>query len=145
MTTEPDINTIVDRIEHWLEELESGKHKQGRQHLLQNGTYCCLGVAADIVLGYRAKIGSSGVVFFSNPNGTEGMGASIEEPEDMGLLTPLGGNTKGTKESSLYYLNDHEGMTFPEIAAILRDDLANNNRGYFIDAVYPAWKERNAA
>ena len=33
----------------WVEALRSGKYKQGRQYLNQDGKYCCLGVACEVL------------------------------------------------------------------------------------------------
>lgn len=40
----------------WVEELRSGKHTQGMDYLCRDGMYCCLGVAAEFVLGINPKL-----------------------------------------------------------------------------------------
>jgi hypothetical protein len=103
----------LQEIEGWIDDLLSGKYKQGRYVLkTRNGTYCCIGVACE----------RAGVVNIENQATSThqimdfvyGINTSLaEEPEDNRFSY--------TGEcASLAAMND-SGSTFEEIAALLFD------------------------
>ena len=105
----------------WLEALESGKYIQGRDCLVTTGgKFCCLGVACDLFAGVKA---------FPVQNNIHGKMAYIGETN---YLPPIvinklcffssdGAQDKSlvNKSKSIAQMND-EGMTFKEIAAVIR-------------------------
>ena len=46
---------ITEPVEKWLTALESGKYKQCRGELFDDGSYCCLGVAAKVISSNRMQ------------------------------------------------------------------------------------------
>lgn len=92
----------------WVEALRSGKYKQGKEWLIANGAYCCLGVLAKCA-GY--------------PSGDlAGCGTLSGFPralEFVGLTSDIGdyGNT------TLCDRND-KGASFAEIADIIESEPA---------------------
>ena len=106
-------------IELWLQALESGKYKQGKDVLkTKTGKYCCLGVACEIANENKVR--------------------KIEIEEGVDQLLPLtlakflnissdGGfqfnvTHRGREYSSLTSLNDL-GITFKSIARIIREQI----------------------
>ena len=47
---------IKERAMELVAALRSGKYKQGKNYLRADDTYCCLGVAVDLVRGYRRAL-----------------------------------------------------------------------------------------
>ena len=119
-------NLITDNQERareiWIQALESEKYKQGAGHLqFPTGKFCCLGVACEVL-------------------GAKYDGGEEYPPQEvvdlLGLVTDHGGcnetqadQLKGKLEVydydgsslELVELNDDVGLTFKEIAGLLRD------------------------
>lgn len=91
----------------WIEALRSGKYEQGNHALYENGKYCCLGVACEVLYGPS----DDGVWF-------DRCGFAPDElVHDLGLYG-VDGPTRGARVSgwlSLTAAND-VGATFEEIA-----------------------------
>jgi hypothetical protein len=91
----------------WLEALESGEYKQCKKALKKGDSYCCLGVGG-VTLGLDEllEIGSSS--FYVDIKDGLNLIGEMGQPKDIDLLP-------------LYQLNDHQGKTFKQIAAHLRE------------------------
>jgi len=119
----------------WLEALESGEYEQGRRYLRQNDSFCCLGVALN-VLKKMGKLKDEWVPTDVNRGYTTftyGGSRSLPSREQMCLMHGLdpakwseseaprllyvdvGGSPRG-----LYGLND-DGLTFKQIAQLIRE------------------------
>lgn len=97
----------------WLEELRSGKHKQCTEDLRFRDSYCCLGVAAEFVLGIKPQRAAPSNHWTFNGNS----GCLAEgDWEQMGLVGDEGNFAEYRDDGgSLASLND-KGWTFTEIA-----------------------------
>lgn len=110
-----------DFFELWIKALESGEYRQGKEYLLRNEKYCCLGVACDVAIKENAR---------------KVMEIEYEQvlPETMmyflgiddtgSFLTPI--THRGVEYDSLAHLNDR-GVKFKTIAKIIREQLAAGN------------------
>ena len=99
----------------WVEELRSGRHRQGRERLKRlNGSMCCLGVLQGVVLGLPVVVG-------------EDAWLSGEALEASGMSTNIGDLPHAAQEIGAYTLAglndgapaDMRCRTFPEIADII--------------------------
>ena len=110
-------------IELWLQALESGKYKQGKEYLWTTGDgYCCLGVACVIAQenGVRKiKIGQNIEELLPKT-----MCNFLKMSADAGFKCPIDYNKK--EYTSLADLND-KGITFKTIAKIIREQLKEKN------------------
>ena len=92
-------------IQKWIAALRSGEYKQGKIALLQDGHYCCLGVAADLL---------------------EKDGEAPQRPwrsARVGVLSmPFPGKLSRTTENRLWIMND-DGVPFPEIADYIEREI----------------------
>ena len=110
----------------WVEALRSGDYQQGRRSLRPtNDTYCCLGVACDVLSnenqGWEAN---QGEFWFYRSDGSLVARELPSEVRDMlGLQTAVGNMTKldWRLGKSLASMND-EGSTFEEIADIIESE-----------------------
>lgn len=103
-----------ENVRLWLDDLRSGKFKQGRNFLCLNGADCCLGVLAKrMVLKYPGAISVKGCQDFMR---FDGMCRALTERirKMIGLNTGLGGYIGG----HLSRKND-DGVHFAEIADII--------------------------
>ena len=105
----------------WLKALESGKYRQGKLFLCSflnetgEAKFCCLGVACD----------NFAIHFIEERGIVRYLGESCKAPASVvGILAlyTRSGDTKDYKGPSLTYLNDTAGLSFREIAAIIRKD-----------------------
>lgn len=95
-------------LEEWPEALESGEFKQGKGCLLEDGKYCCLGVACEL-LSRKRLLPRNGV------NGWIDLSALPQKAQDL-----LGISTVGHyRRTSLATLNDR-GKSFKQIAKLIR-------------------------
>lgn len=107
----------ADRI-RWAEALESGKYKQGRGSLFDNGCYCCLGVLQEI----------NGLPVYSQFSEDYETDIPAEWPADTGhislpslnevdylLALDEDGESYGADK-----LNDDAGLSFKQIAQLIR-------------------------
>lgn len=106
----------------WVKALRSGKYKQGKGALFENGRYCCLGVLARLAVkeGVIKKI----------------LGCHLEPSvmEWAGIRTPLGMYDENSKVvSDLANQNDGynvKAKTFKQIADIIESEP----KGLFVKA-----------
>lgn len=96
----------------WIEVLESGYYPQGRGALYRGGRYCCLGVAVKVTDNGR---------FVDNH--------TLSNRQYSALDLNSGSGIAANSNRSLVVLNDEEQKTFPEIAAILRNEPQNYFKG----------------
>ena len=98
----------------WIEALRSGKYKQGRLALrTRDDHFCCLGVLCDV----------SGVSEWEE-NGQRYSydGALCLPPSPLrNQLTPEAGH-------ALMAMNDHSGMSFPDIADWIETNIPEDNQ-----------------
>jgi len=103
----------IELIEDWIEALESGDFEQEREQLHGgNRHFCCLGVGA-LVEGFSPR----DMVYMevaSDLNGSV-LGDMLREL----VANPPNNNSEG----QLAILNDEWGLTFDQIAYILRREL----------------------
>lgn len=112
-------NQFTPEQEKWLQELESGRHKQTQQFLKDGFGYCCLGVACEFVFNISWHE-EDGMFLFERM-------AEVLSPnhvEKLCLYSPQGEILEiwGNKFDSWNYLtqcNDN-GMTFADIAGRIR-------------------------
>ena len=94
--------------EKWVNALRSGKHKQGRRALRDNGCYCCLGVLCEV----------SGLPY----NGHDSF-PPVSVCDWAGLLAYNPQVLIDGKELALTTLNDDYRMSFNEIADLIESQL----------------------
>jgi hypothetical protein len=108
----------VDVVQKWVDWLEDKKNVQARGHLRRADAHCCLGGLAT-VLGLTFKPVTDneremqiGCYYFEGLHGKSTVALPDEVWEQLGF-----------DESQGFYmaLNDAEGKTFKEIAAVLRE------------------------
>ena len=101
----------------WLKALRSGKFKQARRQLRENGKYCCLGVAVAVHSAKYAK--SSQNDYRSEPTKNSvprGVLPALNQliPETYDSESPMG---------VLINLNDSEDWSFKRIATWIEKNL----------------------
>ena len=90
----------------WVAALRSGKYKQGRGALRKGDTFCCLGVACDLIDKDGWEDGTFGM-------GWNGTGC---ESTDLPFIN-------SDEAISLSELNDKERLSFKEIADYIEHNL----------------------
>ena len=125
---------ITPKQRKWVETLETTTKKQGQRalHNIKDDAYCCLGICESLFCDSesvydkgsirpltRFHHGGTDCTFFLTDRTTEELRFYDIYAK---LNTPI--TYKGEEYSSLYKLND-DGVTFKEIAAIIRSDPAN--------------------
>ncbi len=108
-------------LERWIPALRSGRYRQGKRNLRNpNDTYCCLGVACDLMVtdgiltewkkdGFHWQIMGQQTVLPTKASQFLGMSMT-------GLISFVEG-----VPFSLSILNDEKGWTFDQIADILEE------------------------
>lgn len=128
-------NVFTEKQEAWLKALESGEFQQVQNALCNSGGMCCLGVATHVVdpkhnaLKYgewsRSSYDEDYSVDELNDLGDDGATAPPETVEELMLNNSEGKFRFGYKTdggiSALIGLNDSAKLTFPEIAAFIRE------------------------
>lgn len=111
--------------QRWLDALRSGDYVQGRNALRRaNNTFCCLGVACDVLFPNRWKLDPSEVYVFTSMNGEVMWGTLSHELIGALALSFAGSRLDGKDHaftdswaiSTLTAANDDYGKTFNEIA-----------------------------
>lgn len=103
MSTYQKMNPEVKRV--WINELRSGRYKQGFGRLRTDGRFCCLGVLCDMS-GAEASWMVGGLY------GAPGSGSYCIPP---GAIERWAGLSAAAREG-LITLNDEKGATFAQIA-----------------------------
>lgn len=117
----------VEHVKLWIEALESGEFDQGKSQLRDGSHYCCLGVA--VVVAERAGVTVGG--FDWGDNATWGGLPEIET--FYGLQETVAGCHQPSLPIAPPYsrfdrrawcseANDDLGLSFVEIAVLLRED-----------------------
>lgn len=114
-------------VQKWVEALESGEYAQGTGHLNKNNTFCCLGVLCEIAAkgGVVLRLeepstigaycyGSSRSTAFLPTEVRMWLGVELGDPKVQGVCCTT--------------LNDVQRKTFPEIAAMLREEIGLDPR-----------------
>lgn len=107
-------------IQKWVDALRSGEYVQGRNSLLKDNTYCCLGVACEVYLrgnpgGISFEVDEDGRGHYDNYSGflppkvMEWLGVDDDSPE----VTDQFANTS---RRSAIYINDNLRWDFNQIA-----------------------------
>jgi hypothetical protein len=113
-------------MEKWIEALESGEYKQGKEKLQKaRDLYCCLGVACDV---FHKETGEGR--WFKTAYGSIqfAVGGIYNEgtlPPDV--YTWLGMRQVGLDQGQLARLNDH-GSTFAEIVTVIRTAMQGESK-----------------
>jgi hypothetical protein len=110
--------------ELWCTALESGEYPQGKDRLEQSGKFCCLGVlcklAAEAGVCERDAVHSYGSVSY----GREVSYLPVSVMTWAGLAECIPNiDYKDGHTYGLAHLNDYEGLTFTEIATLIREQL----------------------
>lgn len=111
-----------ENAQKWVEALESGEYEQGRGALELDGKLCCLGVACRVA----HKAGLPLDVNVDHESGlTSFCGQTTVLPlavcEWLGIGSATGAMGSSSTEASLIAANDGGGLTFPEIARLIRE------------------------
>lgn len=110
--------------EAWLQIMETTELPQGSDALRKEGKYCCLGLAAELVLHAPTRFDHRGTTEFCLPRvgGSEGwFDSALADGSALGLHSGTGTAGGPSTLVSLAQLND-EGTPFDEIAKIIRQD-----------------------
>jgi len=116
---------LTELQEKWLQALESGEYEQCREYLSEDGKYCCLGVACEVMIKHGIPITKEqkdNVILY------DGLKTQLVEYQKLGLRNPRG-LIRGTDEN-LMFLNDVKQWTFKEIATFIRN---NPERVFYVD------------
>ena len=110
-------------IKKWLEALESGEYKKGKGQLKNRDRYCCLGVACDVankleLFEKKIRFGNKGYL----PDGL----SKFLKISNLGTFN-LGVLWNNSRYWSLARLNDGTGISLPEIAQIIKENLRSGN------------------
>lgn len=118
----------------WIEELRSGKFKQGRLQLIDGNCYCCLGVACEINQ-IRKGLGEYEIKTFIFPHSS-----SSYLPDDKWMENTFGfsydqkvvpefekheDEDKVSCTGTLYDLNDFARLSFLQIADVIEACFIN--------------------
>lgn len=119
--TKKELRVIRNRIQKWVNALESGEFKRGVGALCCDDKYCCLGVAEEVC---RLNEVSNSILTHTY--------------NKLGLNTPNGDFTNRIGEvTCLVDYNDEKGYSFKKIATVIR----SNPSGLFNDEVANYLKE----
>lgn len=123
---------MKDTILEWTEALRSGKYKQGKRFLRTGDSFCCLGVAGDLV-GDKNLVGS---MFFTlehmapkyfglSHRGFVCNNVDILDAElDRANKPSFYGLPEGVTNITADVLNDSIGLSFEEIAYLIEEEYA---------------------
>jgi len=119
----------------WLEALESGKYAQGHRQLKNGNAYCCLGVLCELAElpftppkatgSYSWEYGFSFGANISNGYLPTEFGETVGLRGCRGNLAEHFLDSAGNGVYSLADCNDVAAMSFPEIAAYIRQNPKN--------------------
>lgn len=128
----------------WIEALESGKYQQTVRRLRDNRGFCCLGVACDVLdsNGWTRMESVGAGVYFGNEltklptNIRLALGLKDQDPYLFGTAVKGGtyyydAQSHTAREAivgervsaSASWWNDEQGLSFAEIAAMLREQF----------------------
>ncbi len=129
-------NVLTELQEKWLTALESGEYEQATDNLHSNGTYCCLGVATHVCDPDNPALEANGWDAHDyHESDIEDMWQDGEIIWEDGALAPPEvvvainlQDPQGTFRlrairhgfDCLTKMNDNVGLTFPQIAALIR-------------------------
>lgn len=117
-----------ERIEKWVEALESGEYEQTTGALQDNHGFCCLGVLCDVAIreGLEVEVksycdcGDELCDSISYDEAVEVLPSSVQEWAGLTSCDPSVG-VDGDGKDSLAELND-AGLSFPDIADLIRSE-----------------------
>ncbi len=113
----------LEFIELWLQALESGKYKQGKEYLwTKNNRYCCLGVAC--VVAQENGVRKIKIEQNREELLPKNMSNFLNMSPDGRFKCPIDYNKK--EYTGLADLNDR-GITFKTIARIIREQIKAKN------------------
>lgn len=99
----------------WAAALESGEYKQGTWQLRKGNKFCCLAVLCNLHAQDHPEIAAKQKLKSAY------MGEVVALPAEVcewaGMKSPIGGIRN---DESLANMNDVQGLTFPEIAKVIR-------------------------
>lgn len=98
------------QFKQWIAALDSGEYKQGTGRLHSSKGYCCLGVGCKVTIPSKLLVVEGEFIY----------GLSVlNQPDASAWLKGISVDFTNKTGTSLVYLNDFEGFTFPEIATLL--------------------------
>lgn len=112
----PNKEEIRQNVIKWIEALRSGEYEQGRSSLHKEGSYCCLGVAVEVLHGADVWIedyAPSGIHFYGHDRLSE-----ILESNDINSLGLFVDD-----EYELINMNDKQCLTFSQIADWIEQNI----------------------
>lgn len=101
----------------WVKALKSGKYQQGKESLRsRTNKFCCLGVLCDLAV-------REGVVKWKKRQGEFSIKKeSSYLPDEVKAWAGLDSNQPSVTKGSLIQLNDDDGLSFKEIAKLIKKD-----------------------
>lgn len=104
----------------WLTALRSGEFTQGKNYLHHKGKYCCLGVMEMVISG---EVEGKNAIAMPTLEWLKAHGITFNEDTLVGNTNPIMLNTDLTVRGSIATLNDEGGLSFPEIADLIEQNL----------------------
>lgn len=110
----------------WLEALESGKYKQGKDWLkTHDGNYCCLGVLACVVRDkFPTRLEQAKVSIVEDLNSLK----VVESDDDYSTLTGIGVNLRDniglTNQQTIQLMNiNDDSENFDDVVKLIKEKL----------------------
>lgn len=100
-----------ERIDAWVEALESGKYKRTTSFLKNDNKYCCLGVACKVAIDMGENIETKEIDDYTLFDGNEG------------VLTEKVKKMFGINDQTSFFLLNDDGFGFKRIANFIKDEL----------------------
>jgi hypothetical protein len=108
----------LDIKEKWLEALRSGKYKKGKDCLLNDDKYCCLGVLCEIQERPKNHIHEFKFSFDGNTGSLNTDNSLYETLNSLGYFNGFKIKIEGKEYMTLAYIND-ESETFDNVIEII--------------------------
>jgi hypothetical protein len=116
--------TLNTNAKLWVDELRSGKYKQGQGYLFNDGCYCCLGVACEL---YQQKVGDLEIREILDRRLYDGEEGILPEKVSkwLGLSTMEGDYFDEFRGTTTLHERNDDGDTFEEIADLIESEPPN--------------------
>ena len=123
----------------WVEALRSGKYHQGTGRLRcqvpgQADRFCCLGVLCELLVedgrlvvlpeGSTDQVRATATVWYTVPDWEERAEVNgFDDHRDDAVVPVRVANELGLEQGPLWEMNDRRGLSFPEIADWIEENL----------------------